>query len=91
MGIIIGLIIGAIEGFVASKIMNEKSGTIKNIILGIAGGFVGGFVFNLIGFAPTNLLGSLVVSIADISLVIYLLLAIIMALIFKKFPRSNSL
>lgn len=72
MGIIFGLIIGAIEGFIASKIMNEKSGTIKNIILGIAGGFVGGFVFRLAGFAATNFIGSLLVSVVGACICIWL-------------------
>ncbi|MCR5770680.1 MAG: GlsB/YeaQ/YmgE family stress response membrane protein [Butyrivibrio sp.] len=72
MGLIIGLILGALEGYIASRLMNEKSGTIKNIILGIAGGFVGGWVFRLVGFAPTNLFGSLLVSVIGACICIWI-------------------
>ncbi len=70
-GIIGGLILGAIAGFIASRLMNEKSGTIKNILLGIGGGFVGGLVFKLIGFAPTNIIGTLLVSVVGACICIW--------------------
>ena len=71
LGIIGGLILGAIAGFIGSYLMGEKSGIIKNILLGIGGGFVGGLVFRLIGFAPTNLIGSLIVSVVGACICIF--------------------
>ena len=71
MGLIGGLIIGAIAGFIGSYIMGEKSGLIKNLLLGIGGGFVGGLIFKLIGLPPSNIIGSLIVSVVGACLCIF--------------------
>ena len=62
--IAIGIVIGGISGAIAGAIMKSSGGTIKNIILGIVGGFVGSLVFGLIGFKSTNIIGTMITSIA---------------------------
>ncbi len=71
--LLITLAIGAVAGWLASIIMNTKGGLIRNIIVGVIGGFVGRFVLGLFGIAASNLLGTILVSVAGACIFVWLL------------------
>jgi uncharacterized membrane protein YeaQ/YmgE (transglycosylase-associated protein family) len=68
--IAIGIVIGGISGALAGVIMKSEGGTLRNIILGIVGGFVGSLVFGLIGFKSTNIIGTMITSIAGACIIL---------------------
>ncbi len=56
---IVTILVSAFVGWLAGSLMgNKNQGFIVNVILGIIGGIVGKLVFSLIGFTPTNIIGS---------------------------------
>ena len=64
MGLIWSILIGALAGWLAGHVMKgEGYGALKNILLGMVGGVVGGLVFGLLGIAPTNLIGRLLMAV----------------------------
>ncbi len=65
-------LIGCAAGWAAAKLNNlDSSNWVNNLILGILGSFVGSFVGSLIGIHSTNMIGSILVSIAGACLAIW--------------------
>ena len=75
------ILVGLCAGWLASQIMKGgSSGALPNMIIGVIGAILGGLIFRIIGFAPTNLLGSLIT--ATVGAIV--LIAILRAM--KKMP-----
>ncbi len=70
--LLITLGIGAVAGWLASFIMNTKGGLLRNIIVGIIGGFVGRFVLGLFGIGASNILGTILVSLAGACIFVWI-------------------
>jgi len=69
---IVSLIIGGVSGWLAGKIMKSEGSLIRNIILGLVGGLVGGLLGGLIGIGSSNIIGSIIISVAGACLLIWL-------------------
>ncbi|MBS1569526.1 MAG: GlsB/YeaQ/YmgE family stress response membrane protein [Bacteroidetes bacterium] len=77
MGLIWSLIIGGVAGWLAGRIMKGQGyGLVVNIILGLVGGLFGGWVFDILGLAPTSVIGQLICATAGAVLLIVLVRAL---------------
>lgn len=69
---IVKIALWALAGFTASRLMRSNGSLIWNIVLGLVGGAVGTLVAGWVGIRSTNILGSIIVSVAGACLVIAL-------------------
>lgn len=68
------LLIGLVAGWLAGRITKGRDfGAVNNMIVGVLGALVGGFLFGLLGFGPTNIVGSILTATVGAIVVLYLL------------------
>lgn len=67
-------LIGLVAGWLASQLgKSGAGGLVGYLAVGVVGAVIGGWLFRLVGFAPTNLLGSLITATVGAAIVLWLL------------------
>jgi uncharacterized membrane protein YeaQ/YmgE (transglycosylase-associated protein family) len=62
VGLIGAIFLGLLAGWIAERVMNRHHGLLTNLAVGLVGALLGGFLANVLGFAWSGWLSSLLVS-----------------------------
>ncbi len=66
-------LIGLVAGWLAGQLTRGGGlGLVGDLVVGVLGAVLGGWLFGLLGFAPTNLFGSLVMATVGAAIVLWI-------------------